>query len=129
MVSDKYQRLFFEDSQMPPQIWENLPPAIEELRVEIEPESRLLLKAMQMSNLAKELEMWLNKIAEHKGSRYPNLRKVVVWQARLSRDCQTLLTKKLHSSPGLLKHFRENKIGMFFSRDREPSALDRIELA
>ncbi|CAF9929203.1 MAG: hypothetical protein ALECFALPRED_004270 [Alectoria fallacina] len=129
LLSDGYEKLYFNQSQTPPQIWQNLPPTIEELRLETEQVVQWPGRNMlPMSDPANELAILLSEIARHKGSRYPNLQEVVVWQPRRTKFGQALYLEHLRRSPDLLRNFEENEIRLFLSQDPKASALDRIEL-
>ena len=129
LLSDGYEKLHFNHSQTPPQIWQTLPPTIEELRLETEQVVRWLGRNMlPMSDTANELAILLSEIARHKESRYPNLQEVVVWQPRLPKFGQALYLDHLRHSLDLLRNFKESEIRLYLSQDPKASALDRIEL-
>ncbi len=66
--------------------YEVLPPSLEELQIQVSPHfewSQYMEdnSTKEMTKGSGELSAWLCEIAQHKLSRYPSLRKVVVWQS------------------------------------------------
>ncbi len=130
VISNEHTRPFTKIDLTRPQIWEILPPSIGELRLEIEPDSRLYDSFdFPLADKARELATWLSELVKHKRTHSPNLQEIVVWHPGLSRDRQTLLLKELRNIPNLLQEFETNEVRLLFSRDHWPSVVVRMELS
>ena len=130
VISNEPTRPFTKIDLTRPQIWEILPPSIGELKLEIEPDSRLYDKFdFPLADKARELATWLSELVEHKRTYFPNLQEIVVWHPGLPRDRQTLLLKELRNIPNLLEGFETNEVRLLFSRDHWASVAGRMELS
>lgn len=124
-----YTWLGFEDNQSGPQVWESLPPAIEELIIRTDMQSQWQGQSnLPDTDVIGELVMRLREITKHKELKYPALHEIVVWQSRLPTAFETLAAKKLRNSPGLLEDLKKSGIRVFISRDPRARALRRTEL-